>query len=138
MSSFVFVKFQLQRIIELLALNLGGAIGYFTADPLRLMEDAQVLKPTGLPGVPRVFNRIYQAIYAVADVPGLKGICLYSLETVLVNHSIGDIFRRAVREKLARLRATGQVTHPVWDILVFRKVPFFDYRGDLFSTFSKG
>jgi long-chain acyl-CoA synthetase len=34
----------------------------------------------------------------------------------------GAIFRRAVQTKLDNLHATGVVTHPLWDRLVFRKV----------------
>jgi len=85
---------------------LGGAIGFFTGDPLRLLEDAQVLKPNFFPSVPRILNRIYQAAMVAGDVPGLKGA----------------MFRRAVQTKLDNLHATGVVTHPLWDRLVFRKV----------------
>ena len=52
---------------------MGGAIGYFTGDPLRLLEDVQLLKPTAFPSVPRILNRIYQIANAAGDVPGLKG-----------------------------------------------------------------
>jgi hypothetical protein len=62
-----------QRVSELIAFNMGGAIGYFTGDPLRILEDAQILKPTAFPSVPRLLNRIYQAANAAGDVPGLKG-----------------------------------------------------------------
>jgi long-chain acyl-CoA synthetase len=85
---------------------LGGAIGFFTGDPLRLLEDAQILKPNYFPSVPRVLNRIYQAAMVAGNVPGLKGA----------------IFRRAVQTKLENLHATGATTHPLWDRLVFRKV----------------
>ena len=85
---------------------LGGAVGFFTGDPLRLLEDAQVLKPNFFPSVPRILNRIYQAAMVAGNVPGLKGA----------------IFRRAVQTKLDNLHATGVVTHPLWDRLVFRKV----------------
>jgi long-chain acyl-CoA synthetase len=85
---------------------LGARIGYFSGDPLRLLEDAQILKPHYFPSVPRILNRIYQAAMAGGNVPGLKG----------------KIFRIAVETKLKNFRATGQVTHPLWDALVFRKV----------------
>jgi len=85
---------------------LGGAIGFFTGDPLRLLEDAQILKPNYFPSVPRVLNRIYQAAMVAGNVPGLKGA----------------IFRLAVQTKLDNLHATGVVTHPFWDRLVFRKI----------------
>lgn len=87
-------------------MSIIGQIGYFTGDPLRLFEDAQVLKPNFFPSVPRVLNRIYQAAMAAGSMPGLKGA----------------LFRKAVKAKLDKLHATGDNTHPLWDRLVFRKV----------------
>lgn len=101
-----FSKYWQQRINQLAVIALGGSIGFFTGDPLRLLEDAQVLKPNYFPAVPRVLNRIYQAAMVAGNVPGLKGA----------------IFRRAVQTKLDNLHSTGVVTHPLWDRLVFKKV----------------
>jgi long-chain acyl-CoA synthetase len=84
----------------------GAKIGFFTGDPLRLIEDCQILQPSFFPGVPRVLNRIYQAAMVAADVPGFKG----------------DLFRKAYAAKLEKFRATGDNTHWFWDKLVFRKV----------------
>jgi len=96
----------LQRALELTMIAIGGGIGFFTGDPLRLLEDAQMLKPHFFPGVPRILNRVYQSAMAAGDVPGLKGA----------------LFRAAVRAKLDQYHATGSITHPFWDALVFRKV----------------
>jgi long-chain acyl-CoA synthetase len=95
-----------ERVCELCVMAVGGKIGYFTGDPLRLLEDAQLLKPNFFPSVPRVLNRIYQAAMTAGDVPGFKG----------------NLFRKAIQVKLDRLRATGISTHAFWDKLVFRKV----------------
>ncbi|KAI0273787.1 long-chain-fatty-acid-CoA ligase [Gloeopeniophorella convolvens] len=95
-----------ERASELATMALGGGIGFFTGDPLRLLEDAQILKPHFFPSVPRVLNRIYQAAMIAGGAPGLKGA----------------IFRRAVQAKLDILHQTGSVTHPLWDRLVFNKV----------------
>jgi len=95
-----------ERVIQLSVIAIGGAIGFYTGDPLRLLEDAQVLKPNFFPAVPRVLNRIYQAAMVAGNVPGLKG----------------SIFRRAVQTKLDNMHLTGVVTHPLWDRLVFRKI----------------
>lgn len=85
---------------------VGGAIGYFTGDPLRLLEDAAILKPNFFPSVPRVLNRVYQSAMLAGQVPGLKGV----------------LFRSAVETKLKRLHETGINTHAFWDRLVFKKV----------------
>jgi long-chain acyl-CoA synthetase len=90
-------------------MGIGGCLGYFTGDPLRLLEDVQILKPVYFPSVPRVLNRIYQAAMVAGNVPGLKGA----------------LFKRAVETKMMSFRATGQLTHVFWDKLVFRKVSQF-------------
>ncbi|KAK2467033.1 hypothetical protein APHAL10511_001291 [Amanita phalloides] len=94
------------RVCELVCMALGARIGYFTGDPLRLLEDAQILRPEFFPSVPRVLNRVYQAAMAGGNVPGLRG----------------DIFRKAVSAKIEKLRRTGDPTHMFWDNLVFRKI----------------
>ncbi|KIK63618.1 hypothetical protein GYMLUDRAFT_40677 [Collybiopsis luxurians FD-317 M1] len=95
-----------ERVTELATIATGARIGYFSGDPLRLIEDAQILKPSLFPSVPRVLNRVYQAAMLAGDVPGLKG----------------TLFRKAIEAKLAKMRATGDNTHLFWDKLVFRKV----------------
>jgi long-chain acyl-CoA synthetase len=40
----------------------GMAVGYYSGDPLKLLDDLKVLKPTYFPSVPRLFNRIYDKI----------------------------------------------------------------------------
>ncbi|KAL1722571.1 hypothetical protein EV715DRAFT_270160 [Schizophyllum commune] len=95
-----------ERLTELLSMALGMRIGYFSGDNLRLLEDAQILKPECFPSVPRVLNRIYQAASLACKAPGLKGA----------------LFRKAVAAKLEKFRATGDNTHPLWDRLVFKKV----------------
>lgn len=42
----------------------GGRIGYYSGDPLKILDDLQVLRPTIFPSVPRLFNRIYDRILA--------------------------------------------------------------------------
>ena len=93
-------------MVELNVTATGGLIGYSTGSPLRLIEDIQTLKPNILPSVPRVLNKIYQAIAANLHAPGLKGA----------------LFRRGVAAKLERLKRTGDPTHPFWDRIVFNKV----------------
>jgi long-chain acyl-CoA synthetase len=95
-----------ERVMELTVVILGGCVGFFTGDPLRLLEDAQFLKPHFFPTVPRVLNRVYQSAMAAGKAPGLKGA----------------LFRMAVQTKLDQLHKTGINTHPLWDFLVFSKI----------------
>jgi long-chain acyl-CoA synthetase len=39
-----------------------GAAGFYSGDPLKLLDDMQVLKPTIFCSVPRLFNRIYDKV----------------------------------------------------------------------------
>ena len=45
----------------------GFKTGFYTGDPLRLLEDAQCLKPTFMVVVPRILNRLYTKI--VESIP---------------------------------------------------------------------
>jgi long-chain acyl-CoA synthetase len=60
-------------VIEFTAFLLGSRIGYYSGDPLRLIEDAQILKPVIFPAVPRILNRIAGRLQAVKAESGLKG-----------------------------------------------------------------
>ncbi|KAI0700036.1 long-chain-fatty-acid-CoA ligase [Cerioporus squamosus] len=95
-----------ERTMELTTVVNGKRIGYATGDPLRFLEDIQILKPHFVALVPRVLNRIYHSAIVAGDAPGLKGA----------------LFRQAVSTKLHNLHTTGKMTHPLWDRLVFRKV----------------
>ncbi|KAH9464397.1 hypothetical protein Pst134EB_003924 [Puccinia striiformis f. sp. tritici] len=95
-----------ERFFEAIVLTIGAPIGYSCGDNLRLLEDMQLLKPTILLGVPRVLNRIYQAVLAQLNGPGLKG-------------SLG---RKALQVKLENLKTSGTNSHFLWDRLVFNKV----------------
>eukprot|EP01114_Cavostelium_apophysatum_P021160 TRINITY_DN72_c0_g1_i3.p1 TRINITY_DN72_c0_g1~~TRINITY_DN72_c0_g1_i3.p1 ORF type:complete len:1130 (-),score=527.02 TRINITY_DN72_c0_g1_i3:24-3413(-) len=48
----------------------GAAVGFFSGDTRTLVDDIQLLKPTLLAGVPRVFERVYQRITSAVDQSG--------------------------------------------------------------------
>lgn len=85
----------------------GARIGFNSGDVIRLAEDAQALKPTIFLGVPRVYNKMYDAIKAnTIDAPGIKG----------------TIARAGYAAKLQNLINAGTYKHAVWDKLLFSKV----------------
>jgi long-chain acyl-CoA synthetase len=46
-------------LIQLLSFDLGGTMVYFGGDPKQIVAELQEVKPTYLPSVPRVFEKIY-------------------------------------------------------------------------------
>ncbi|KAH8102303.1 acetyl-CoA synthetase-like protein [Cristinia sonorae] len=95
-----------ERIVELGGFAVGGKIVYGTGDPLKLIEDIQIIKPTFLPTVPRILNKLASAILAAGNAGGFKT----------------TLFNKAVQTKLANYHATGTSKHTFWDALVFKKI----------------
>lgn len=95
-----------ERVIQTMVIGLGGSVGFYQGSSAKILDDLAELQPTIFPSVPRLLNRVYDKItQGVNNTGGLKKI----------------IFDRALAAKKAGL-ATGQLTHSVWDPLVFNKV----------------
>jgi long-chain acyl-CoA synthetase len=102
-----------------LVLYAGAAVGYTIAlcpDMLRVAESIQQVRPTGMPSVPRIYEKTHAAITAQFDAAtGVK--------RRLIDWSLG------VGREASRLKQAGQplparlaVKHRVADRLVFSKV----------------
>ncbi|OLY82978.1 Long chain acyl-CoA synthetase 7, peroxisomal [Smittium mucronatum] len=95
------------RNLENFITLIGGSIGYFQGDITKIVEDCQALQPTLFASVPRLLNRLYDAMTAASvNATGLKGM----------------IARKAVSDKLANLKAGKGNLHSVWDFLLFNKM----------------
>ncbi|KAF8321178.1 long-chain-fatty-acid-CoA ligase [Clavulina sp. PMI_390] len=94
------------RMTETFSLGAGLSIGFFSGDNLRLLEDAQILKPRIFPSVPRVLNRVYAAASVALQAGGIKGALL----------------GKAIEVKTRQLKTTGVREHALWDALVFKKI----------------
>lgn len=95
----------LERAVFAIFTGLGSRIGFYQGDTLKLLEDVAELKPTLFISVPRLFNRIYDKIWANVKAKG----------------GIGEaLFRIAFASKKANL--SSSVKHFLWDALVFSKV----------------
>ncbi|KAI0422399.1 AMP-binding enzyme [Xylaria grammica] len=79
------------RLIDQTALAEGASIGYFHGDMLELVDDLKILKPTGFPSVPRLFNRFNMGIRAqTVDADGVRGaLSRRVIDTKLANMSLG-------------------------------------------------
>jgi long-chain acyl-CoA synthetase len=51
-----------EQCIFVFSLLKGFSHGYYSGDPLKLIEDLQTLKPTIFVTVPRILNRVYSKI----------------------------------------------------------------------------
>jgi len=60
----------LTRIVQLFAIDAGGELAYWRRDPKKIVDDVQIIKPTHLPSVPRIFEKIHTAATAKADEAG--------------------------------------------------------------------
>jgi long-chain acyl-CoA synthetase len=55
------------RMIQMVAIRVGGELAFWSGDRDRLVEDLRELRPTHYPAVPRIFEKIYHQ--ARAEVP---------------------------------------------------------------------
>lgn len=84
------------RLIDQTVLAEGAAIGYFHGDMLELVDDLKLLKPTGFPSVPRLFNRFNMGIKA---------------QTVEADGVRGALSRRVIDTKLASMKLAPGKAH---------------------------
>lgn len=95
----------LERVAEELFMQEGGSIGYWQGDVQKLKDDIATLRPTLMPAVPRVLDRLYDAIQGTMAKKS-------SLAKILFKRGFSAKFR--AQERQART--------PFWDALVFNKI----------------
>lgn len=106
MISFLPLAHMLERACENALFYAGGAIGYYSGDIKELTNDLKALKPTIMPAVPRLLNRVYDKIHNEISNSPIKKM----------------LFRMALNSKEAELRRGIIRKNSLWDKLVFRKV----------------
>ncbi|CAO3642986.1 unnamed protein product [Cunninghamella echinulata] len=94
-----------ERVAQALHVYRGAAIGYYQGDTLKLLDDIAELKPTVFCSVPRLFNRIYDKVFAGVKAKG--GLSSF-------------LFHRAYNSKKGYLNKT--VHHWLWDRVVFGQI----------------
>lgn len=107
MLSFLPLAHAYERTTRNVIFPSGASIGYSRNDPKLLLEDLQNLKPTFVPMVPRLLNRLYDKVNAgVAASFVLKR----------------KLFEAGINKKL-HLLENGVVNRDTWaDKIVFRKI----------------
>jgi long-chain acyl-CoA synthetase len=63
----------LTRLVQFLAIDVGAEVAYWQRDPKRLVQEVGEVRPTHLPSVPRLFEKIHTTATArVAEAGGVK------------------------------------------------------------------
>ena len=63
----------LARMVQLVALDVGATLAYWSRDPKLLLEDLAAARPTHFPSVPRVYEKVHaRAMAAVAEASPLR------------------------------------------------------------------
>ena len=97
----------METLIITYAFNHGVPIGIYNGNAKLLVEDIQILKPTALCAVPKIFLRIYDAIKSKVN----------SLSNIKQK-----IFNQAIKIKMKDYMNTGLYKNILLDYLVFREV----------------
>jgi long-chain acyl-CoA synthetase len=59
-------------LIQLTALDLGATLAYFGGDPKQIIAELSEVRPTYLPSVPRIFEKLYTLVTAHGDAEQIK------------------------------------------------------------------
>ena len=116
MFGFLPLAHSLARVSQMVMLDVGGTIAYWRGDPETVLKDLASARPTHVPAVPRVFEKIHaRALSGVEDASRLqRAIFRWALNT-----------GRKVREIEHQGRRAGsrmRWRHAVADTLVLSKV----------------
>ncbi|XP_049876508.1 long-chain-fatty-acid--CoA ligase 1-like isoform X2 [Pectinophora gossypiella] len=105
--SFLPLSHMLERFFQQCIYIVGGAVGFYSGDIRNLTDDLKTLRPTVMPAVPRLLNKMYDR--AQADIVAQSRIKKM-------------IFNMALRAKQAELNRGIIRKNSIWDKLVFRKM----------------
>ena len=97
----------METLIITYAFNHGVPIGIYNGSASKLIEDIQILKPTALCAVPRIFQRIYDAI--------MKNV---NSKPLIVR----KIFKKAIEIKMKDYEESGIYKNILFDNLIFKEV----------------
>lgn len=106
MISFLPLAHMFERLLECAVFTVGARIGYYRGDIRTLAEDIKELRPTIVPLVPRVLNRVYDKVMAEANKSFTK--------RTLLNAAIA-FKTREVQKGIIR-------TDSFFDTVVFKKI----------------
>ena len=97
----------METLIITVVFNHGVQVGIYNGDANKLQEDFELLRPTAICAVPRIFQRIYEGINN--KLKNEKNI-------------VRKIFETAMKIKMKDYNETGILKNILLDNLIFRKV----------------
>ena len=97
----------METLIFALIMTHGRTFALYSGNPRKLVEDAQICRPTIMTSVPRVFQRINDEIK--------KNLLKQSKLTQ-------NIFNAAINLKMKDFKESGIITNPFLDAIVFKKI----------------
>jgi long-chain acyl-CoA synthetase len=106
----------LTRVVQMFGIAVGFELAYWRRDPKKIVEDIAITKPTYLPSVPRIFEKIYTAARSRVEEAGGAKLKLFRWA-----FAVG----RKVRERERRGRPLGRLLETQYklaDALVLNKV----------------
>lgn len=104
--SYLPLAHMLERCCESGIFYSGAAVGFFTGKIQDLTNDLKALKPSIMPTVPRLFNRVYENIQNEISSSPLKRL----------------LFKMAFKSKESELNRQIIRKNSIWDKLVFKKI----------------
>ena len=117
-SAFFFLPLAhaLARVVQFVALDVGGTLAFYSRDPAKLLDDVTALRPTHLPSVPRLFEKIHTRATATANDEG-------GIKAALFNRAIATGRRaRAIERAGGRVSPFLQARRALGDKLVLHRV----------------
>ncbi|XP_063985043.1 long-chain-fatty-acid--CoA ligase 5 isoform X1 [Diachasmimorpha longicaudata] len=106
MISFLPLAHMLERCCENGMYIVGGSVGFYSGDIKTLPEDMKALRPTVMPAVPRLLNRLYDKVQAELQSSFLKRM----------------LFNMGMRSKESEIKKCIIRNNSLWDKLVFKKI----------------
>ncbi len=102
-------------LIQFGSFELGATLAYWERDPLRIMANLTEVKPTYLPSVPRIFEKIYTAATSAVEKEG-------GLKKRIFDWSIGVGKRFHEAERSGGAGPLLRLQHALADRLVLEKI----------------
>lgn len=106
MLSFLPLAHMLERCFENGVYYSGGAVGFYSGNIRDLTSDLRALRPTIMPAVPRLLNRVHDKTQAEISQSSFKRM----------------IYHMALKSKEAELKRQIIRRNSMWDKLVFKQI----------------